>query len=680
VEGSDDAIVAVRLDGVIAGWNRGAEELYGYRSEDITGSHISVLYPEDELEVVAGILASVARGERHDLVEGVRRRRDGSTIEVEVRVSPVFNQAGTVVGASAIARSIGDQRRRERELRESQAFLEQTQEIGHIGSWRARIGPESVLTWTPEAYRIFGMSPGSVVRNLDFFNMIHPDDRQLLMESFIKVRTERARGELEVRITRPDGVPRWLLIAADAVVDHSGAVDGLSGVVQDITERKHAELGLMLDAFSDQLTGLPNRGLFLDRVGRAITHAQRNGTKAAVMYLNLDRFERFNDARGREQGDALLRAVADRLRGALRATDTVARFGADDFGLVCESVATAAEAAERAERVLATIEHPFALDGPEAQITASVGIAVSDLDASAESMVRDAELAMHRAKEQGRNRFELYDLGLRQQVQQRFAFEASLRGALDGHELFLEFQPIASIAQGRYVGAEALVRWRHPERGVVQPNDFISVAEESGLIVPIGTWVLDSACRQLRAWRDAAPGCGDWSVSVNVAGVQLRSPEFADVVSAALARAELEPSSLCLELTESTLIDGGVVTDLVSRLHQLGVRISIDDFGTKYSSLSYLTRLAIDELKIDQSFVQGLETDRSSRAVVGAIVAIGRSLALPVTAEGVETEVQLRALQELGCETFQGFYFARPGTPDACLAQLVQPLGMAAAR
>jgi EAL domain-containing protein (putative c-di-GMP-specific phosphodiesterase class I) len=312
---------------------------------------------------------------------------------------------------------------------------------------------------------------------------------------------------------------------------------------------------------------------------------------------------------------------------------------------------------------------PFVLEGGDALITASIGIAVSGPGAEAETMVRDAQLAMHRAKERGRNRYELYDRRLRHEVQERFALEGALRRSLESGELFLEFQPIASLSGARFTSAEALVRWRHGERGVIQPNDFIPTAEETGLIVPLGRLVLESACRQLRAWRDAAPGTA-WRMSVNVAASQLREADFPDIVEQTLEDQGLEPDALCLELTESILVEDGIFTDVIGRIRELGVRISIDDFGTKYSSLSYLTRLSIDELKIDQSFVEGIVGDDSKRAVVSAILAIGKSLDMPVTAEGVETEAQLVELQRLGCDTVQGFYFAKPLSAEECLVAL----------
>jgi diguanylate cyclase (GGDEF)-like protein len=450
-------------------------------------------------------------------------------------------------------------------------------------------------------------------------------------------------------------------------------VAGVAGVLRDVTERKAAESQLAHDGLHDPLTGLANRGLFDDRVSLSVARTQRNDANVAVLCLDIDDFRVFNDAHGAEHGDELLRAVAVRLQSLVRLTDTVARFAADEFGLVCENVSTAATAAERARRILIAMERPFALSGVEARITASIGIALSEAGSPAGSLVRDAQLAMHRAKDRGRNVLELYDVRLRQQVQERVALETSLRASLESGELFLEFQPIMAVNEGSYVGAEALVRWRHVERGVIQPNDFIPTAEETGLIVPLGRLVLESACRQLREWRMEAPECGNMTMSVNVAAMQLRAADFPDIVEQALEDARIEPSGLCLELTESVLIEDGIVTEVLHRIRQLGVRISIDDFGTKYSSLSYLTRLSIDALKIDRTFVEGLLGDNSKKVVVSAILAIGQSLSLPVTAEGVESEAQLAELLRLGCQFMQGFHFSKPLPPDECLRELVNP-------
>lgn len=670
VEGSSEAIIATDLSGIVTAWNRGAEALYGYTADEAVGAHISLIHPDRDGTLADQILEKISRGEANETTEGVRVRADGSLVTVELKISPIFGDSGAVIGTSSIARNIADRLQRERLLRENQEFLERTQEIARIGGWKTLIGPESLLTFTAETYRIFGLEPATPLRNLDFFNFVHPDDRDVFVERIIRARTDHHRAELEVRVIPPDGEMRWVFVTADALVDDSGEPIGLSGIVADITERKQAELRSEHDAVHDQLTGLPNRLLFVDRVLRALARASASGSKIAVLFINLDRFKLVNDARGDDHGDVVLRAVANRLRAATPLTDTVAHFGADEFGVISEHIDTAADAAQIASRIVETVARPFVLGRYEESITASVGVAVGGSEDSAEALLRDADLAMQRAKEEGRNRFELYDIGLRDQVQHRIALEAALRRVSERDELFLAFQPIASLAESRFVGAEALLRWRRPDGGVVMPNDFIPAAEETGLIVPFGTWAIEAACEQLGSWLASNGQRPDWTISVNVAAAQLRAPDFPDVVEHALSRAGIDGSSLWIELTESALIDGGESNTALARVRELGVRISIDDFGTKYSSLSYLTRLAIDELKIDQTFVDGILADQSNRAVISAIMAIGQTLDLAVTAEGVETKAQLDELLRLGCSSAQGNFFAKALPPDECLAVL----------
>jgi diguanylate cyclase (GGDEF)-like protein/PAS domain S-box-containing protein len=662
IQGSHDALVATDVAGVITAWSLGAEELYGYPSAEVIGAKVC---PSEEL------WARVISGTENIVMEETRQRPDGTFIEIELRASATVDDEGTVTGALVVVRDIGERLRRDQELNSSREVLERIQAIGHVGSWDTRIGPEELMMWSPETYRIFGIEEGTTVRNLDLFGLIHADDRQLLLETLIQVRKDHHSTELELRITRSDGEERWILLTADGEFDDEGVATGHFGLIRDITERKEAELRLAHDALHDRLTGLPSRVLFLDRVTRAVARAARDRSRVAVLYLDLDGFALFNATQGHEFGDQLLRAVADRLVSATPITDTVARLGADEFGLVCEDILSATDAAARAARMLSVVERPFASASGEVLITASIGVALSSAGVSPEALVRDADLAMHRAKEQGRNRFELYDLGLRQQAEQRLAMETDLHRAVGNAELFLAFQPILSLTENRFVGVEALVRWHHPERGVIQPNEFIPVAEETGLIVPIGTWVLESACRQLKEWRAAAPGEGPWSMSVNVAAAQLSGPAFVDVVQRAMRDNGLGAGALRMELTESVFVEGGGATDVLRRIQQLGVGISVDDFGTKYSALSYLTRLPIDELKIDQSFVEGLVSDASNQAIVSAVLAIGGSLGLDVVAEGVETEAQLAELRRLGCQQVQGFHIARPLGADECFSVLV---------
>jgi PAS domain S-box-containing protein/diguanylate cyclase (GGDEF)-like protein len=673
VRGSDDAIIATDLDGVVTAWSRGAEDLYGYTAAEAVGRHISMVYLDPAIAPVSEVLAQI-RSEQSVVTEGRRRRRDGSLVDVEIRISPILDHTGAVIGASSIARDVTERHRHEEELRDSRELLEWTQAIGHIGGWKNQPGAEAVIVCTPEVYRITGLEPGTTLRNADLFGLVHPEDRVQFIDAIATSGPGAARIDVETRIVRRDGSIGWVQFVAESEYDESGAVHSRRGVIQDITARKEAELRLEYDALHDQLTGLPNRALFLDRIPRAELRSHLDGLVFAVFYLNLDRFKLFNDVQGNERGDELLRAVAERISGALPPTDTVARFGADEFGLICENLAGASAAVERAEDVLAAFTSPFVCGGVEVAISASVGITMGGSGSAPDTLTRDANLAMQRAKESGGNRVELYDLRLRHQVEERFALETALRNALVNDELFLEFQPVVSLSEGRFVAAEALIRWNSPVHGVLHPDEFISVAEETGLIIPIGTWVLETACQELARWRAHSPELANCSVAVNVAASQLHEPDLPEIIEAALRRAGLDGGALRIELTESSLVEGGRVIEVLERIRALGVRTSIDDFGTRYSSLSYLVRLPIDELKIDRLFVAGLGHDDSSEAVITAILAIGRSLNLPVIAEGVETADQLEVLARLGCDWIQGFHFAKPLSAPLCAAALSGPL------
>ncbi|HUY06621.1 MAG TPA: EAL domain-containing protein [Acidimicrobiales bacterium] len=429
----------------------------------------------------------------------------------------------------------------------------------------------------------------------------------------------------------------------------------------------------------DKLAGPPHQTLFLERVVQAVGRARGDDSKLAVLYINLDGFRLFNDAKGKDSGDVLLQVVADRLRATIADEDVLAHLAADEYAILCEHVVDEADAQSRAEQILKAFKRPFMLAGSEATVSASIGIALGDQHVSPAALVEDAEIALHTAKQVGRGGIRIYDDGIRELAEYRYSLDGALHHALARDELFLTYQPIASLQARRYVGVEALLRWRHPELGVIGPEEFIPVAEENGLIIPIGTWVLERACEQLRRWRDASPEAASWRMSVNTAALQLGALDFPDVIERSLENSGLMASDLRIELTESALIESGVATDVLRRLRELGVRIAIDDFGTKYSSLSYLTRLPIDELKIDESFISGLVGDESMQAIVSAILTIGRSLGLTVTAEGVETEAQLIELLMLGCDSVQGYLFEKPLLPDECFTTLLSmprpPLG-----
>jgi diguanylate cyclase (GGDEF)-like protein len=432
-------------------------------------------------------------------------------------------------------------------------------------------------------------------------------------------------------------------------------------------------------AMHDTLTGLPNRALFLDRVEHAMDAARRRGTRVAVLFLDLDHFKVVNDSLGHQAGDNLLIGVADRLRSALRRSDTVARFGGDEFGILAEDIRTERDAVKVAEQIASAFVTPFPLDGREHFASPSIGIALADAAGgeSPAALIRNADAAMYRAKARGRGGYELYDATMRARALNRLRVESELRSAVARDELRLDFQPIVSLADGKTVGAEALVRWQHPERGLLSPVEFIGVAEESGLIVSVGEWVLTAACREAAAWAQDRPDGPPTYVSVNLSPRQVGEARLTQVVADTLAQTGLDPALLALEITESVLLEDAAGPKVTLReIKDLGVHLVLDDFGTGYSSLGYLKRLPLDGIKIDRSFVSGLGSDPDDSAIVSAVAGMATGLGLQVIAEGVQSEGQADELRRMGCGRAQGFHYARPLPPALIRAHLAAEMRM----
>ncbi|HZU40340.1 MAG TPA: EAL domain-containing protein [Solirubrobacteraceae bacterium] len=443
--------------------------------------------------------------------------------------------------------------------------------------------------------------------------------------------------------------------------DEIDFLQSLANVLADALERQAIEDDIRHRALHDELTGLPNRVLFLDRIEQALARLRRNRSLAAILFLDFDHFKVINDSLGHHVGDELLAAAAPRLKHAVRASDTVARFGGDEFAILLEDIGGESDAIEMAERVASLFARPFLVAGSEHFVSASVGIALARGGELPMELIRDADAAMYRAKERGRSRYEVFDEAMRGRALARLRVENDLRRALERSELRLDYQPVVSLRDRAIVGVEALIRWHHPQRGLVSPAEFIPVAEENGLIEPIGRWVLERACRQAAHWHAAHPDARPIEMSVNLSVVQLRKPGLTDTVAAALQASGLDPATLSLEITETAMAHEaeGIVAVLES-LGALGVRLVLDDFGTGYSSLSYLPRLPLDALKVDRSFVDGLGVEPHDTAITEAIIALARALSLGVVAEGVEGEGQIGELRRLGCELAQGFHFSRP--------------------
>ena len=472
-------------------------------------------------------------------------------------------------------------------------------------------------------------------------------------------------SNLEYAITGDDGVLRWFNTSGEPVYDARGEFKGYRGTGSEITERKLSEQRIHHIAHHDVLTGLPNRALLQDRLSQAIAYANRSGHPMWVLLIDLDRFKFVNDSLGHKAGDLLLKTVAERLLAAVRASDTVARLSGDEFVAILGESNEATLSPDIVQRVMHAVAQPVILEGKEFFVTCSIGVASYDGGGNAQHLIEHADIAMYAAKKLGRNSFQFYEPAMNEEAQERLRIENALRKALERGEFALHYQPQVDLDSGRIIGAEALLRWQHPELGLVSPARFIGLAEETGLIVPIGAWVLRTACAQAREWLEHSHGHAPMKMAVNLSARQFSQPDLVQMISDVLAETGLPPACLELELTESLFMND--VAQAVSLLHQLkalGVTLSIDDFGTGYSSLSYLRDFPIDVLKIDRSFVNDIATDPDDAAIVVSVIALAHNLQLRVVAEGVESREQLDFLQQHGCDAIQGYYFSRPVAPD----------------
>ncbi|HET7487694.1 MAG TPA: EAL domain-containing protein [Acidimicrobiales bacterium] len=546
-------------------------------------------------------------------------------------------------------------------LAEREAQLAEAQRTAHLGSYTWDLATGQV-SWSAEMHRLLGFGAGEVEDYAAaFLSRVHPGDREAVLDAWSAARTAAEPGAIEYRVVLADGTVRWM---QGRMRPAAGAGRRVIGTVQDVTERKLSEEAIAFQALHDALTRLPNRSLFMDRLAQAMTRRARHPGGLAVLFLDLDRFKWLNDSRGHAAGDELLVKVAERLESAVRPGDTVARFGGDEFVILCEELPTAASAENMARRVSAVLAEPLLVSGEETSVTVSIGIAFAPPGRSAdtpETLLRDADAAMYQAKDRGRDRHETFSYSTRLQAVSRHETVNALRRGIDRGELVVHFQPEVDLATGDAVGVEALVRWNHPERGLLGPGEFIALAEETGLIVPLGARVLHDACHQVRDWQGDRRTATPVMVSVNLSTRQLMAPDLCDTVEAALEESGLDPSLLCLEITESVLLeDAGASSRALFRLKALGVRIGVDDFGTGFSSLTYLKRFPVDLLKIDRSFVQGLGDNREDRAIVASVVDLAHAFGLTTIAEGVETVEQLAELRDIGCEIGQGYLWSRP--------------------
>jgi diguanylate cyclase (GGDEF)-like protein/PAS domain S-box-containing protein len=541
--------------------------------------------------------------------------------------------------------------------------------------WSAAISPFQILYLNPAAITLYQRPIEDFLLNSNlWFEVIHPDDRAEVWQS-MQTMTTRGSIDIEYRIMRPHGESRCVRNRSHIVIgDNDSVAIRMEGIITDISERKRAEKQLIFDALHDGLTHLPNRTLFTERLESALIRKQRwPEYNFAVLFLDLDRFKVINDSLGHVAGDQLLIKVADRLMHYVRASDTVARLGGDEFTILLDQVSKTSDVINLVKQIQAALMQPIEVNGSMVFTSASIGIVMATQDyKTASELLRDADIAMYRAKENRKPGYELFNRVMYAQTMRRLKLENDLRGSLENQEFDLLYQPIFSLKGQNLLGFEALIRWLNPEEGVINPNEFIHIAEETGLIVPLGNWVLEKACRQIKTWQQRYADYRHLKINVNMTSHQFREPSLISTLDRILQEVGLAGCALRLELTESTLIqDTETTVETLRQIRQRNIQISIDDFGTGYSSLSYLSRFPINNLKIDRSFVSRMHLDTDNFEIVRTITSLAHTLGMDVTAEGIELETQLLLLEDLDCEFGQGYFFSYPldvAAADALLA------------
>ena len=646
--------------------NRAGNELFGFTHDDCRGKRYQDRFPAAQAALMTARDNEVLASKQPlEIPEETTLLPNGQSYVLHTQKIPMLDAEGNAEYLLTISQDITERKQIEQALRASEQRFRLIAE--NVSDLIAVIDSDGKRLYNSPSYRdLFGddvLLPGS-----DSFAQIHLDDRARVIQHFHDTLTTGQGRPAQFRFLLPDGNVRFIESQGNAVRNDSGEVDRIIIVSRDVTERLSADERLRHLAHHDLLTDLPNRVLMRDRIEQSLMQAQRSITRAAILFIDLDHFKNINDLLGHTVGDQLLREVAQRLKRCVRDSDTVSRQGGDEFIVLLQGSPKRASIVATAEKILEAFAQPFAVGNHTLEVTASIGVSVYPDDGSdAETLLKNADTAMYHAKASGRHGYQFFNVELEHAVRHRVDLGKRLREAIDQHEFKLYYQPRIDLATGAITSSEALVRWDHPELGLIGPMQFIPYAEESGLIVNLGKWILREACRQNEVWRRS--GYPDLRVAVNVSGRQFRQHDFVQTVATILAQTQMSAHALELELTETVFMQEAEHThDVFGRLRDMGVQLAIDDFGIGYSNLSYLKRFGVDRLKIDQSFIRDLTTDRNDAAIVTAIMAMARTLQIEVTAEGVETEAQLQYLRNYGCSEAQGYLFSHP-LPAAELEQ-----------
>jgi len=712
-------IVVYDVDARIQRWNAAAQRLFGWTEQEVL-NRLNPIFQPGQGEDARTHRERIMAGQLFENVEAVRLRKDGTLINVSLSAAPLRDSTGAIIGRVAIFADIRERKRVEQRQKLQNTITLLLAEAERVDEIIPRLIQELCENWGWVAGARRLMGEDKTLRHKEYWCLPVPAFETFMRQSAARVDSAGENAGLLRRVWAT-GQPVWLAdLAQEATFfrgpqaleagvhsafafpimvgdEFFGAIELFGGEVRpydaevvafaqnvgsqlgQFIARKQAESNLTFFANHDALTSLPNRFMFNERLTQALARAQRQDTMVAVMFLDLDRFKVINDTLGHDAGDRLLIELATQLRGCLRENDTIARQGGDEFVVLVEDINDPNQVTGVAQKILETVAEAHVLGGQELHITASIGISVYPNEgADVQALLKNADIAMYRAKEQGKNNFQFYSAEMNQHTFERLALETSLRRAIEREEFLLHYQPKVDLRSGRITGVEALVRWRHPELGMVSPAQFIPLAEETGLIAPIGDWVLRTACVEARRW--VAAGISEITVAVNLSARQFAREDLAENIKSVLLESGLEARFLEIEITESTVMHNAKsAAGILQQLKDLGIRVAIDDFGTGYSSLGYLKRFPIDSVKVDRSFILDIPHDNDDVAITRAVIAMAHSLRLKVIAEGVETEDQYQFLRNHDCDEMQGYYFSQPLDAAALLQLLSGPHGKSAA-
>jgi len=653
--------------GTIISFNRFILDIFGYAADELAGLNITTLLSKTDAAETDFSFSSLIAFDADTSSQRVRnlvgRRRDGSISHMDLLVSEFKQENESLF--MGIVHDTSELKMSEKELSLASKVFEKMSEAVVVTDEN-----NNYISVNPAFTRITGYTQEEVIGKNPRIMASGRHDLLFYQKMWEAINTTgHWQGEIWDRRKNSEIFPKWLSIVA--VKDNTGQFQNYLAVFSDISERKAADERIHFMAHYDALTELPNRILLHDRILQAILYAKRQQTRVAILFLDLDRFKTINDTLGHSFGDLLLQAVAERLRNCLRSSDTIARLGGDEFIVVIPDLHEADHAGKIAQKILNTISRHYVIRDIEVHTTVSIGISLFPDDGTAnEELISNADVAMYRAKESGKNTYQFFAPTMNKSSYERWTIENKLRRALERQEFVLHYQPQIDVTTKQIIGAEALVRWQNPEMGLVPPDMFISLAEENGLIVPIGEWVLWEACRQNSAWQQQ--GVPPISIAVNLSAMQFHQRNLSKMVANVLQMTSLQPTWLELEITETGIMKNAEAINTLNSLKQMGIKLAIDDFGTGYSSLSHLKKFPLDNLKIDKSFVQDVIKNQDDAAIVSAIIGMAKSLNLQVIAEGVETKEQLDFLYAHDCFKMQGYYFSRPlpaGDFEQCMLQ-----------